>query len=77
MTNTQHRTPAAIRWLRRQLADFAADCVTAHRKLAELQMSPDRQMIKPGTVPDSYAEFLFRTSGALRHEPPARSRASR
>jgi hypothetical protein len=29
----------------------------------------------PGAAPDTYQEFLARTSGALLHEPSARKRA--
>jgi hypothetical protein len=28
-------------------------------------------------APDTYGEFLFRTSGRLYHEPPARDRGAR
>jgi len=71
MSKANRSQPTAIRWFRRQLADLGSDLLTAHRKMAEIALSPDRQMIKPGLAPDTYAEFLFRTSGPLRHDPPA------
>jgi len=43
--------------------------------MAELTTAPDRYLFDPDAPPDTYAEFLFRTSGVLRHEPPARVRA--
>lgn len=37
-------------------------------------MSYDMQMRWPDTPPQTYAEFLLRTSGPLRREPSARAR---
>jgi hypothetical protein len=34
----------------------------------------DRYAENSGAAPDTYAEFLLRTSGVLLHEPPARKR---
>ncbi len=34
-------------------------------------------MADPDRVPDTYAEFMYRTSGLLAHEPPARARIKR
>jgi hypothetical protein len=43
--------------------------------MTELQLSPDRFLMDGGAQPpDTYAEFLFRTSGPLTHEPPADKR---
>jgi hypothetical protein len=42
--------------------------------MTELATAPDRYSLNPDRAPDTYAEFLFRTSGLLRHEPPARAR---
>jgi hypothetical protein len=61
------------RWVRELVAEFAL----AQRRLAELATAPDRYLIDPDTAPETYAEFLFRTSGLLRHEPPARASAKR
>jgi hypothetical protein len=53
---------------------LAAECHRAQRRLLQLRLSPDRQLSDPNEPPGSYAEFLFRTSGLLQHEPPARKR---
>ena len=42
--------------------------------MLQLRMNPDRYVIGGGQAPDTYAEFLFRTSGWLAHEPPADKR---
>jgi hypothetical protein len=44
--------------------------------MMQLRLAPDRYVPDPGQAPDDYAEFLFRTSGPLRHEPTARQRAA-
>ena len=66
---------AAVR-LARRVADVIAECNEAQRRLTALRLAPDSYAIGPEHAPDSYAEFLFRTSGWLRHEPPARDRAA-
>ena len=47
----------------------------AQQRMAVLRTAADRYVEHPGAAPDTYAEFLFRTSGVLLHEPPARKRA--
>lgn len=42
--------------------------------MMELRLAPDRYVPDPAQAPDDYAEFLFRTSGSLAHEPSARQR---
>lgn len=37
----------------------------------------DRYIPNPGAAPDTYEEFLVRTSGVLRREPSARQRQRR
>jgi len=49
----------------------------AQRRLAEMMTAPDRYVIGSSKAPDTYEEFLFRTSGLLRREPPARTDARR
>ena len=46
----------------------------AQRLMAVRRTAADRYVEHPGAAPDTYAEFLFRTSGILIHEPPARKR---
>jgi hypothetical protein len=50
------------------------ECNQATRTMTQLRMAPDRFVPDPGQAPDDYAEFLFRTSGSLVHEPSARQR---
>jgi len=61
----------------RRVRDIIAECAQAQRRLTELTTAPDRYLIHPNKAPDTYEEFLFRTSGLMRHEPPARARTSR
>ncbi len=57
------------------VARVIQECNRAQRRLSELRLSPDRYLDQPDQAPDTYAEFLFRTSGPLEHEPPASKRA--
>jgi hypothetical protein len=50
------------------------ECWTAQRRMNALATSPDHYSLKPDGAPEDYAEFLFRTSGHLLHEPTARQR---
>jgi hypothetical protein len=45
--------------------------------IAVLRTAQDRYLLEPDESPDSYAEFLARTSGVLLHEPSARFRGRR
>ena len=58
----------------RRLAAVAAECHEARLRSVSLALAPDRQLISPNRAPESYAEFLFRTSGPLLHEPAAGDR---
>jgi hypothetical protein len=59
----------------RRVADFFAECNYAQRRMAALRTAPDRYVLNGDTGADTYAEFLFRTSGLLPHEPSAARRA--
>jgi hypothetical protein len=91
MTRTDNHSPDArrggghvisklartVRRAARAVAAVIAECNRAQRRMAELRSSPDRFMLDGGAQPpDTYAEFLFRTSGLLTHEPPADKRFS-
>ena len=57
------------------MATTVAECNRAQRRMAELRLNADRYLLDGGAQPpDTYAEFLFRTSGLLAHEPPADKR---
>ena len=58
------------------IAAVVAECNRATRTMTQLRFAPDRYLPDSGQAPDDYAEFLFRTSGPLRHEPSARQRAA-
>ena len=64
-----------ITMLARRVAGFFAECNYAQRRLTILRTAPDAYLTARNTAPDDYAEFLFRTSGALLREPDARHRA--
>ena len=58
-----------------KIAAIVRECNDAQRRMAEIRTAPDRFTLHPDVAPDTYAEFLFRTSAALHHEPSARDRA--
>jgi hypothetical protein len=70
------RLARAARRAGRRIAATAADCGYAQRRLAELQTGPDSYLLDAGRAPETYQEFLFRTSGVLVREPTAARRAS-
>jgi hypothetical protein len=57
-----------------KLADAVREMGEAQRLMLVLRTATDRYVEDPGAAPDTYAEFLARTSGVLLHEPPARKR---
>lgn len=63
------------RGLARRIRAVITECNYAQRRMAELATAPDRYLFNPEAAPATYAEFLYRTSGVLRHEPTARTRA--
>lgn len=58
----------------RRIREAFAEMNFAQRRAMELRLSFDRQITDPGQAPDTYQEFLLRTSGPLRREPSARRR---
>ena len=58
------------------IAAAVAECHRANRTMMQRRLAPDRYLPDSGQAPDDYAEFLFRTSGPLAHEPTARQRAA-
>ena len=48
----------------------------AQRRMVVPAASPDRYLLDAGLAPGTYQEFLFRTSGPLRHEPAASLRGA-
>jgi hypothetical protein len=64
---------ALLRPVRRTFSAFL-DLNRLVTRLTTAQMSQDRYLAHPNAAPDTYAEFLSRTRGPLRHEPSARAR---
>jgi hypothetical protein len=60
--------------LGRRVAAVIAECNEAQRRLTYFRLSYDRYMLEGDRAPDTYAEFLVRTSGPLHREPSARQR---
>jgi hypothetical protein len=65
----------AVRRVAGRLADAVREMNEAQRLMLTLRTAPDQYAPNPRAAPDTYGEFLARTSGVLRHEPPARRRA--
>ena len=59
----------------RRVADLVAECNYAQRRVFALRTTPDAFLANRDKAPDDYAEFLFRPSSALLHEPAAAGRA--
>jgi hypothetical protein len=66
-----------LRRLASRVTAVVAEMNEAQRRMTVLRTAPDRYAMRPDEPPDSYAEFLFRTSGALLHEPAAADRNQR
>ena len=56
------------------VADVFRQMHEGQRRMLVLRTAMDRYHENSGAAPDTYAEFLLRTSGVLLHEPPARKR---
>jgi hypothetical protein len=58
-----------------KIAAIVRECNDAQRRMAQIRSAPDRFALRPDVAPDTYAEFLFRTSAPLQREPSASARA--
>ena len=67
----------ALRAFARRVGEVVAECNEAQNRLFMLRLSPERYVFAPHQAPDTYGEFLFRTSGVLVHEPSAAARSRR
>jgi hypothetical protein len=63
-----------LRSLAGRFAAAVARMNNAQYRVSVLRAAPDRYLLKPDEPPDTYAEFLARTSGALLREPSACNR---
>jgi hypothetical protein len=59
----------------RRVADVLAECNYAQRRVFAIVTSPEGYLTERDKAPDTYAEFLFRTSGGLMDEPACAQRA--
>lgn len=64
-----------IRRLAQLISDTVTEDIRAHKVMTSLLWAPDHYVFRREAIPDTYAEFLLRTSGPLRYEPPASQRA--
>ena len=67
----------AVRRAAGKLADTIREMNEAQRLMLVLHNAADRYVENPAAAPDTYDEFLARTSGMLLHEPSARKRIRR
>jgi len=65
---------ATVRRVAGKLADTVREMNEAQRLMLVMRTATDRYVERPDAAPDTYSEFLARTSGALLHEPSARRR---
>ena len=63
-----------VRRVAGKLADTVREMNEAQQLMLAMRTATDRYVEHPGAAPDTYAEFLTRTSGVLMHEPSARRR---
>ena len=66
-----------VRRVAGKLADTVREMHEAQRLMLVLSTARDQYVKNPDAAPDTYREFLARTSGVLLHEPPARKRGRR
>ena len=66
----------AIRHAARTVVAVIRECNYATSRLRELRLFPDIRAAGGDRAPDTYADFLWRSPGALWREPPARRRAA-
>lgn len=65
---------ASLRRLAGRLTAAVHEMNEAQRRMAVLRTATDRYIERPDLPPETYHEFLARTSGVLLREPPARAR---
>jgi hypothetical protein len=66
-----------LRTLARRVGAVIADYNYAQHRVNLLQTNPDHYVFAPNHAPDSYEDFLFRTSGPLEHELSAAARCGK
>ena len=66
---------AILTRIARRIAAVLAEIGYAQRRLDAIRMNADSYLPDADKAPQTYAEFRFRTSGMLLHEPSADRRA--
>ena len=66
---------ATVRRVAGKLADTVREMNEAQRLILVMRTATDRYVERSQAAPDTYDEFLIRTSGVLLHEPSARKRS--
>ena len=69
------RLSSRLARIARRVAEIVAECDYAQRRSFAIMTNPDSYLTDRDHAPDTYAEFLFRTSGGLREEPASAQRA--
>jgi hypothetical protein len=72
--NGAQRAGQALRRATSRLTDLVGQLGYGQRRATVLFLAVDRYHTGSGRPPDTYGEFLARTSGPLIREPPARAR---
>jgi hypothetical protein len=72
---SRQQAAAAMARFGRRVAGLVAECDYAQRRMLALRTTPDAYLTDRDKAPDDYAEFLFRTSSVMLHEPAAAGRA--
>jgi hypothetical protein len=75
-SNGRRRLAPSLSRLGRRLAAIVEECHYAQRRMSDLRAQPDGYLFEPDVAPDTYGDFLFRTSGPAPREPSARARAA-
>ena len=70
-------TITALARFGKRIARIVAECNYAQRRSFAMMTNPDSYLADRDQAPDTYAEFLFRSSGGLLHEPTSARRARR
>jgi hypothetical protein len=75
MVRYRTKLKMTLRNVARRIAAIHAEISYAQRRADAMRTNPDLYLADSGKMPETYAEFLFRTSGVLVPEPAARRAA--
>jgi hypothetical protein len=71
MDKTVSQQARVIRRIASRVGQIVAECNDATRRMTTLAGTPGRFPADPDRAPDSYGEFLIRTVGLSRRQPPS------